>query len=124
MKATGTRPKIIVSADGRGVVGHVGARLLADVAEATGLLGGFGDALAGLRQRQSGHDPGRVAIDVAVMLTDGGGGWWPADGKATLFNPAAVRTIRPRADEFVGTSDAGTGSRKDSHTSRSITSKA
>jgi glutaredoxin-related protein len=61
-----------VSADGRGVVGHAGARLLADVADATGLTGAFGGALAGLRQRQGGHDPGRVAVDVAVMLADGG----------------------------------------------------
>lgn len=72
MKATGTRPKITVSADGRGVVGHAGTRLLADVADVTGLTGGFGDALAGLRQRRAGHDPGRVAVDVAVMLADGG----------------------------------------------------
>jgi hypothetical protein len=72
VKATGTRPKIIVSADGRGVVGHAGTRLLADVAEVTGLLGGFSEALAGLRQRRCGHDPGRVAVDVAVMLADGG----------------------------------------------------
>src|SRR5918994_2941282 len=71
-KATGTRPKIIVSADGRGVVGHAGARLLADVAEVTGLTGAFSDALAGLRQRRGGHDPGRIAVDVAVMLADGG----------------------------------------------------
>jgi len=54
------------------VVGHAGARLLADVADATGLTGGFGEALAGLRQRQGGHDPGRVAVDLAVMIADGG----------------------------------------------------
>jgi hypothetical protein len=72
MQATGTRPKITVSADGRCVVGHAGARLLADVADATGLTHAFGEALAGLRQRQAGHDPGRVAVDVAVMLADGG----------------------------------------------------
>jgi hypothetical protein len=72
VKATGTRPKIIVSADGRGVVGHVGARLLTDVADAAGLTHWFGQALAGLRQRQGGHGPGRVAVDVAVMLADGG----------------------------------------------------
>jgi hypothetical protein len=72
VKATGTRPKITVSADGRGVVGHAGARLLADVADATGLTSAVGEALAGLRQRQGGHDPGRVAVDVAVMLADGG----------------------------------------------------
>lgn len=72
MKATGTRPKITVSADGRGVVGHAGARLLADIADATGLTEAFSVALAGLRQRQGGHDPGRVAVDVAVMLADRG----------------------------------------------------
>jgi hypothetical protein len=72
MQATGSRPKIVASADGRGVVGHAGARLLADVADATGLTGGFSDALAVLRQRRSGHDPGRVGVDLAVMLADGG----------------------------------------------------
>jgi Transposase DDE domain group 1 len=72
VKTTGTRPKITVSADGRGVVGHAGARLLADVADSTGLTSAFGQALAGLRRRQGGHDPGRVAVDVAVMLAAGG----------------------------------------------------
>jgi hypothetical protein len=61
-----------VSGDGRGVVGHAGTRLLADVADATGLTVAFGGALAGLRQRRSGHDPGRVAVDLAVMIADGG----------------------------------------------------
>jgi hypothetical protein len=72
VKVTGSRPKIVVSADGRGVVGHAGARLLADLADATGLTAGFSDALASLRVRDSGHDPGRVAVDVAVTLADGG----------------------------------------------------
>ena len=74
MKATG-RPKITVSADGRGVVGRAGTRLLADLADltdVTGLTSGFSEALAGLRQRQRGHDPGRVAVDLALMLADGG----------------------------------------------------
>jgi hypothetical protein len=72
MQVTGSRPKIVVAADGRGVVGHAGARLLADVADATGLSAAFSEALAPLRVRQSGHDPGRVAVDLAVMLADGG----------------------------------------------------
>jgi Transposase DDE domain group 1 len=72
MQVTGLRPKIVVAADGRGVVGHAGTRLLADVADATGLTSAFSDALAGLRVRQRGHDPGRVAVDLAVMLADGG----------------------------------------------------
>ena len=54
------------------MVSHAGARLLADLADATGLTGAFGEALAGLRQRQGGHDPGRVAVDLAVMIADGG----------------------------------------------------
>ena len=72
MKVTGSRPKIVTTADGRGVVGHAGARLLADLADATGLSAAFSDALGPLRVRQSGHDPGRVAVDLAVMLADGG----------------------------------------------------
>ncbi|GIM92992.1 IS1380 family transposase [Paractinoplanes toevensis] len=72
MKATATRPKIVVTGGGRGVVGHAGARLLADLADATGLTSAFSQALAGLRQRQGGHDPGRIAVDLAVMLADGG----------------------------------------------------
>lgn len=72
MKATATRPKITVTADGRGVVGHAGARLLADLADATGLTSAFSQSLAAVRQRQGGHDPGRIAVDVAVMLADGG----------------------------------------------------
>ncbi|MGC5055107.1 IS1380 family transposase, partial [Micromonospora sp. DT48] len=72
MKVTGTRPKIVVSGDGRGVVGHAGTRLLADIADASRLTSGFSDALAVLRRRQAGHDPGRVAVDLAVMLADGG----------------------------------------------------
>jgi len=39
----------MVTGDGRGVVGHAGARLLADLADATGLTRAFGQALAGLR---------------------------------------------------------------------------
>jgi len=54
------------------VVSHAGARLLADLADVTGLSTAMREALAPLRQRDAGHDPGRVALDVAVMLADGG----------------------------------------------------
>src|SRR6266545_1345053 len=72
MQVTGSRPKIVAAADGRGVVGHAGARLLADLADATGLSAAFGDALAPLRVRRSGHDPGRVAVDPTAwrLLSD------------------------------------------------------
>lgn len=72
MKTTSSRPKLAVTTDGTGVVSHTGARLLADLAEATGLERALSTALAPMRQRNGGHDPGRVAVDVAVMLADGG----------------------------------------------------
>ena len=54
------------------MVNHAGARLLADLADATGLTAAVSEALAPLKQRDRGHDPGRVAVDLAVMLADGG----------------------------------------------------
>jgi hypothetical protein len=54
------------------VVNHAGSRLLADLADATGLTGAFTDALRRLRPRGTGHDPGRSAVDLVVMLADGG----------------------------------------------------
>jgi hypothetical protein len=46
--------------------------LLADLADAAGLSAAFSDALCRLRERRAGHDPGRVLVDLAVMLADGG----------------------------------------------------
>jgi len=61
-----------VSADGAGVVSHVGSRLLADVAAAAGVPEAFDDAAGRRRQRRSAHSPGRVLTDLAVLLADGG----------------------------------------------------
>jgi hypothetical protein len=72
VQATTTRPVLSVTTDGRGVASHAGTRLLADLADATGLSGAFSDALVGLRERRSAHDPGRVLTDLAVMIADGG----------------------------------------------------
>ena len=72
MKTTSV-PKIVVSADGTGVVSHAGSRLLVDLAAATGLTAACGEALAGTRKRDGvGHDPGRVWTDLAVTVADGG----------------------------------------------------
>jgi hypothetical protein len=46
--------------------------MLADIADATGLSREFSRGLASLRQRGTGHDPGPVAVDLAVTLADGG----------------------------------------------------
>ncbi|WP_326672413.1 IS1380 family transposase [Streptomyces canus] len=72
MSSTTSRSRLSVTSDGRGVVSHAGARLLADLAEVTALTSAFGDALAAGRQRTGGHDPGQVITDMAVMLADGG----------------------------------------------------
>jgi Transposase DDE domain group 1 len=72
VQATTTRPRITATIDGEGVVSHAGTRLLADIADACALPAALSQALAGLRVRRSGHDPGRVLTDVAVMLADGG----------------------------------------------------
>ncbi len=66
------RPRLKVTAEGTGVAAHAGSRLLADMADALGLSGGLSGAMAPTRQRRSAHDPGRVVVDLAVMVADGG----------------------------------------------------
>jgi hypothetical protein len=53
-------------------VSHVGARLLADLADRTTLTGQLSAIFASRTAPQTTHDPGRVLVDVAVMLADGG----------------------------------------------------
>ncbi len=66
------RPPLKVTADGRGVVSHAGARLLADVAERSGLGGDLSGVFASKLNRTRRHAPGDVLVDLAVMLADGG----------------------------------------------------
>jgi Transposase DDE domain group 1 len=61
-----------VRADGTGFSSRAGSSLLAFVAQRLGLTDGLGAALSGTRERRSGHDPGRVLCDLAVMAADGG----------------------------------------------------
>lgn len=72
VKRKRTRPRLLVTADGTHVVGHAGARLLSDLADASGLTGGLSVAMAPTKQRRRGHDRGQVLADVAVMIADGG----------------------------------------------------
>ena len=46
VKRSRRRPRVRVTADGRGVVSHAGSRLLADLAGRAGLGGDLGAALA------------------------------------------------------------------------------
>jgi hypothetical protein len=104
VQSTVSRPKLVVTADGRGVVGHAGARLLTDLADATGLARGFGDALAVAGRRAGGHDPGRVALDMAVMIADGGKAITDLGvlrNQPELFGPVASDPTAWRALELV-----------------------
>jgi hypothetical protein len=61
-----------VRADGTGLSSRAGTALLALVAQRLGLTDGLSAALEDTRERRSGHDPGRVLCDLAVMAADGG----------------------------------------------------
>lgn len=68
----GRNVTVEVTADGQGLVSHAGSALLAQIADKSGLTQALSLRLEGLKARQSGHDPGRVIRDLAVMLADGG----------------------------------------------------
>lgn len=71
VQAPTTRPKVIVTADGAGVVSHAGSRVVADVADRTTLTGELSQALDPLRPARVRHDPGRVLVGLAVAVADG-----------------------------------------------------
>ena len=64
--------RVVVTGDGKGVVSHAGALLLAELADRVGLTEGLSAAMAHTRRRRSAHDPGVVLTHLAVMLADGG----------------------------------------------------
>lgn len=72
MQRNSTRPRLLVTGDGRNVVAHAGSRLLCDLADELGLTAGLSVAMASTKQRRRGHDRGRVLVDLAVMLAGGG----------------------------------------------------
>ncbi|MEA2374260.1 MAG: hypothetical protein QOD53_723 [Thermoleophilaceae bacterium] len=84
--------KVVVTSDGTGVVSHAGSALLGQVADKVGLTRALSLGLAGIKQRQRGHDPGRVVRDLAVMLADGGDSVCDLGGvrdQAALFGQVA-----------------------------------
>lgn len=68
----GRNVTVEVTSDGEGLVSHAGSALLVQIADKSGLTQALSVRLADLKQRQSGHDPGRVVRDLAVMLAGGG----------------------------------------------------
>jgi Transposase DDE domain group 1 len=69
---TARRPKITVSADGRGLVPQAGTLLLAETLRVTGLGAGLSGGLARWRAPRAVHDPGKILTDLAMALALGG----------------------------------------------------
>jgi hypothetical protein len=72
MQDTVRRPKIAVSADGKGVVSHAGGLLLTEVSWVTGLRAALTAELARWRPARAVHDPGKIVTDLAVAVALGG----------------------------------------------------
>src|SRR5438876_7749889 len=71
MKTTAVRPRLSVTTGGKGVVAHVGTRLLVDLADELGLTDALSVAMAPTKTRRRGWDRGRVLVDLAAALADG-----------------------------------------------------
>ncbi|HEY5788447.1 MAG TPA: IS1380 family transposase [Microlunatus sp.] len=71
MKGNKRLRRVVVSADGAGVVSHAGVGLLREMAEYTGLVDGVTAALADTYRGPWLHAPGRVFTDLAVAVADG-----------------------------------------------------
>jgi hypothetical protein len=72
MQLTARRPKIMVSADGTGIVSQAGALLLTQALRATGLDRGLDVALERWRPARAVHAPGKIITDLAMTVALGG----------------------------------------------------
>ena len=72
MKISKRLPALKVTPDGKGIAAHAGSRLLAEMAEFTGLTRAMSRAMAPTVVRRRRHDPGQVLVDLAVTIADGG----------------------------------------------------
>lgn len=105
MKYSSRRNRPLVTADGQGVANHVGALLLSEMADWSGITDGFSEALNQGRLRRSAHDPGVVLRHLAVTIADGGDcvtDLAVLRGQESLFGPVASdvtawRTVAKRA---------------------------
>jgi len=66
------RPKIIVSADGKGLVSQAGGRLLTQTLQVTGLDRALSQGLERWRAPRAVHDPGKIITDLATAVALGG----------------------------------------------------
>src|SRR6516164_426086 len=72
MQLTARSPKIMVSADGSGIVSQAGGLLLTQALRVSGLDCGLDVALERWRPARAVHSPGKIITDLAVALALGG----------------------------------------------------
>jgi Transposase DDE domain group 1 len=72
VKNTASRPKMTVSADGKGLVSQSGGLLLTQVLRVTGLDRALSQGLERYRAPRAVHDPGKIIADVAAAVALGG----------------------------------------------------
>lgn len=92
MKRSKRNRRVVVSADGVGVVSHAGVGLLREMAEYTGLVDGVTAGLADTYRGPWVHAPGRVLTDLAVAVADGAdaiSGIAVLGDREDLFGPVA-----------------------------------
>src|SRR4051794_18902880 len=104
VQSTAWSKDLRVTADGTGVVSHVGAALLRMLADRAGLTGALSAALARAGWHPV-HDRGRVLVDLAVMIADGGEALCDIDvlrHQGEVFGPVASDTTVWRALDEIG----------------------
>jgi hypothetical protein len=92
VKRSGSRSRVKVSADGRGVVSHAGVALLRELAVETGLASAVTGALLDTYRGCPVHAPGQVFADLAVAIADGADavtGIEVLRDRGALFGPVA-----------------------------------
>ena len=104
MQSTGWSKDLRVTADGAGVVSHVGAALLRMLADRAGLTTALSAGLA-RRGWWPVHDRGRVLVDLAVLIADGGEAICDIDvlrHQSAVFGPVASDTTVWRCLDEIG----------------------
>ncbi len=99
MNGIAVYPKVKVRSGRAGSVSGAGTLLLTETARVLGLVEALSVELAGFARRRAVHDPGKVVVDLAVMLAAGGD------------CPADVVMLRARPDLFGAVASDATVSR-------------
>src|SRR3954453_20823898 len=99
-----------VEADARGLVSRSGTALVIELAGRLGLTPAFSDALSRMHRRRPTHDPGRVLVDLATMLIDGGecvSDLGALAEQPALFGPVASHSTASRVLHAITGEDRG-----------------